>query len=52
MLDHGTQMYKVNAIDKPRWSILKETRAYSCTVEPSLAKDAIFNPNCRSCTLC
>ena len=51
MLDHERQMYKVNVVDKPRWSILKETRVDSCTVEPSLAEDTIFNPNCRGCTL-
>ena len=53
VLDHWTLMYKMMMIvDKPGWSILKETRAYSCTVEPSLVEDIVFNPNCLSCTLC
>ena len=36
----------MNAVDKPGWSFLKETRADSCIVEPSLVEDVVFNPNC------
>ena len=47
VLDPWILMYTMNVVDKPGWSILKETRADCCTVEPSLAEDVVFNPNCR-----